>query len=413
MESAMGGMRHPNSELVDDFVARYGVDLLRTARRYSASSTDAEDAYQRSLEILLTKPPAGLAGSRLKAWMVTVVRNLAIDHARHAGHIDERPFDDATAGWRHESATPEERLMDVEDFRFGKAALHLLNADQMRCLVLRADSLGYEEISEITGFSYAKVNRCLSEGRAALRARVGLLESGAECRRLLPMLSMIADGAANRSESGEARRHLEGCLACKATLREFRSAPSKFGALLPVGVLVVSPPRSAAGRMLDQLHQAFAAIQERLLGHAVPMQSAAEISAAKKTVAIAAIAAALTGGGVALEQSIPEDRGSHRSGAQNGAATRSAERPHGPTTDVRRASSRDRGNATRQQVVRRAEVIEAGGARPLPSTVDDQPDRTAADGDSADALPAAPPTIQTAPRASAPESPANDLAPEL
>lgn len=413
MKSALGGTRHPQSELVDDFVARYGADLLRAARRYSASSTDAEDAYQRSLEILLTKPPADLAGERLKAWMVTVVRNLAIDQARRAGHIDERPFDDVTAGWRHESATPEERLVDGEDFRFGKEALSQLKADQTRCLVLRADGLGYGEISEITGFSYAKVNRCLSEGRAALRTRVALLESGAECRRLSPMLSMIVDGAANRSESREARRHLKGCLACKATLREFRSAPSKLGALLPVGVLVANPPRSIAGRVLDQLHQAFAAMQERLLGHAVPMQPAAELSAAKKAVAITAIAAALTGGGVALEQSITDDGGSRRSGAQNGPAARAAERPPGLTADARRASSRGRAKAARPQDVSRADLIEAGGARALPSAVDDQPDRAAADGDSADALPAAPPPAQTAPRTSAPGPPAKDLTPGL
>ena len=36
---------------------RYGAQILATARRYAATPEDAEDAYQRAFEILLTKAP--------------------------------------------------------------------------------------------------------------------------------------------------------------------------------------------------------------------------------------------------------------------------------------------------------------------------------------------------------------------
>ena len=38
-------------------LARHGAQILATARRYAATPEDAEDAYQRGLEILLTKAP--------------------------------------------------------------------------------------------------------------------------------------------------------------------------------------------------------------------------------------------------------------------------------------------------------------------------------------------------------------------
>ena len=51
--------------------------LRRTARRYSLCADDAEDAYQRAVEILLTKPlPGDLR--RLAAWMQVVTRREAL-----------------------------------------------------------------------------------------------------------------------------------------------------------------------------------------------------------------------------------------------------------------------------------------------------------------------------------------------
>ena len=51
--------------------------LRRTARRYSLCADDAEDAYQRAVEILLTKsPPAD--PRHLAAWMQVVTRREAL-----------------------------------------------------------------------------------------------------------------------------------------------------------------------------------------------------------------------------------------------------------------------------------------------------------------------------------------------
>ena len=44
-----------------------------------------------------------------------------------------------------------------------------LKRDERRALSLLAVGYSYREIGELTGWTYTKVNRCLAEGRAALR----------------------------------------------------------------------------------------------------------------------------------------------------------------------------------------------------------------------------------------------------
>ncbi|MBJ7347193.1 MAG: sigma-70 family RNA polymerase sigma factor, partial [Thermoleophilaceae bacterium] len=63
---------------VDGFVERHGGQLIATARRYSGNSVDAEDAYQRALEKLLTKAPSVDSEEELIAWMCVVTRNEAL-----------------------------------------------------------------------------------------------------------------------------------------------------------------------------------------------------------------------------------------------------------------------------------------------------------------------------------------------
>ena len=64
-------------------LARHGSQILATARRYAATPEDAEDAYQRGLEILLTKAPTADEDD-LVPWLKTVVIR-TIRPSRHDG----------------------------------------------------------------------------------------------------------------------------------------------------------------------------------------------------------------------------------------------------------------------------------------------------------------------------------------
>jgi DNA-directed RNA polymerase specialized sigma24 family protein len=96
-------------------LARHGAQILATARRYAATPEDAEDAYQRGLEILLTKAPS-TSEEELIPWLKTVVKHEAFalrrQRERHSpvtddGELRDRP---AVAGVTHEQAELLERL---------------------------------------------------------------------------------------------------------------------------------------------------------------------------------------------------------------------------------------------------------------------------------------------------------------
>src|SRR3954466_14698493 len=59
-----------------ELLSRHSAGLLATARRYSATPEDAEDAYQRGVEILLTKAPT-TTEAELLPWLRTVVKHEA------------------------------------------------------------------------------------------------------------------------------------------------------------------------------------------------------------------------------------------------------------------------------------------------------------------------------------------------
>jgi RNA polymerase sigma factor (sigma-70 family) len=197
-------------------IARHGAQVLATARRFSASLEDAEDAYQRALEILLTKAPT-TREEELVPWLKTVVKHEAFairrQRERHTpttddGEVAERPTADAAT---HDQAERWERL------RLGAEAMRKLKPQEIRCLLLKAEGYSYKEICEVTGWSYTKVNRCLTEGRRAFLERVAGIEDGGECERLAPLVSLLADGELSADELRLLRPHLRTCLACRAS----------------------------------------------------------------------------------------------------------------------------------------------------------------------------------------------------
>jgi len=151
--------------------------FLRIARRFSICKDDADDAYQRATEILLTKAPA-LGPDRLAAWMSVVTRReaLAMRRAR------ERLLGAAPLGATGESASegvperiacerpgPAERAERRERVEQARRTLSELKSNERIALALQASGYSYAEICDACGWTYTKVNRCLAEGRARLR----------------------------------------------------------------------------------------------------------------------------------------------------------------------------------------------------------------------------------------------------
>jgi RNA polymerase sigma factor (sigma-70 family) len=145
--------------------------LRRTARRYSLCADDAEDAYQRTVEILLTKsPPADLR--HLAAWMQVVTRREALAVRRSRERL-QAPRDDDHGDPLDRIVSdkpgPQELLERREQLADATRLLLKLKPQERLALILQAHGYSYAEIRRLCGWTYTNTNRCLAEGRARLR----------------------------------------------------------------------------------------------------------------------------------------------------------------------------------------------------------------------------------------------------
>ena len=153
--------------------------------------------------------------------------------------------------------------------------------------MLRAEGYSYKEICAETGWTYTKVNRCLAEGRRAFLERIARIESGAECERLAPHLSALADGEATADDLTALRPHLKGCLDCRARLREYRAAPSRVAALVaPAGVAAGG---GDGGPLRGVIESVIGAVQERAAAIGERVHQATELAAGGKVAAVGSV----------------------------------------------------------------------------------------------------------------------------
>jgi RNA polymerase sigma factor (sigma-70 family) len=275
-----------------EMIARYERALRRTARRYSFDAEDADDAYQRALEIVLTKAPTTDLRELIR-WTQTVTKHeaLAVRHSREKllGYQHSREgAEDPMALIPARGDGPGEQVERREDVARSREALQALKPAELRALGLLAEGYSYVEIGERTGWSRTKINRLLAEGRASFRALVSSSEDGSRCRELQPLLSAFCDGEAGPSEAAAVREHLRACAHCRATMRTYRAAPRIAAALLPV----MPPSRS----LLERAQDLAANLSSRLPEFGSGESAAAQVAAAGGTrgAGMAAIAKLLT-----------------------------------------------------------------------------------------------------------------------
>lgn len=299
-----GQMTRVRSEATVEMIRRHEAALRRTARRYSLCAEDAEDAYQRALEIALTKAPTERPRELIR-WTQTVTKHEALairrNRERLLGNRPSREREEEMGDWLAfvPSSDPEpgDRVERDEAVARSREALRTLKAAELRALALLAQGYSYAEISSITGFSATKVNRCLAEGRERFRNFLIRSEDGDRCREMRPMLSAFCDGELAGAEVEEMKEHLRACGNCRATLRAYRAAPGAAAALAPALL---------SRSILDRAHEAMAWLQARMTGGASDA-SAVQVAAAGGTrgagmtalAKVLAVCAATAGSGAA------------------------------------------------------------------------------------------------------------------
>ncbi|HEX8744201.1 MAG TPA: sigma-70 family RNA polymerase sigma factor [Thermoleophilaceae bacterium] len=318
-------------------VRRHREEVMATARRWADTPEDAEDAFQRGLEIMLTKAPS-TDPDHLLPWLKTVVKREAWAIRRQR----ERHTPPAPEGSDLDSPGPTTAHDQAEFFermQLGAEALRRLKPQEVRAFVLKAKGLSYREICAETGWTYTKVNRALSEGRKAFAARIEGIQAGAECDRLAPQLSALADGEAGAEDMAVLRPHMRTCLVCRTRLRDYRAVPARVAA--------ATPPVTVGFSLLGW-------ISERSASLAIRWHQAAELAAAHKLAAVAASTAVLAGGGAATVATLDTGNRPVAPRTTPGRSTAPSP-PPAPSGNERRntRAARSGGGATRQAPRRR------------------------------------------------------------
>jgi RNA polymerase sigma factor (sigma-70 family) len=345
--------------------------LIRYAARYTQSIHDAEDAYQRSMEIALTRAPV-TEQRAFMAWLYTVIRNEAITICRRrrreapamgedvAVSLTERAETelgpDAVAEWR-------ERYGVIRDGLAG------LTESQRVCLMLKSAGASYAEIADVTGFSLRKIERSVLEGRERLHAWQLRVDGGGECERLRAAIDRVAEHDGSQEDVRAVTRHVRHCGGCRSALSARRQSIHGLAALVPVALVathvmsVHTPDPSIAFTYWDRLGAGFTLRASQAVQHAMELPSlvGAKVGAGAVALAVAGAAGApLVIGAVHGPPAKPPPAATRlHLAAATGAATapvarRTAPRlaaPRGASTPMRTASLARRtaaGGASRQ-----------------------------------------------------------------
>jgi len=124
-------------ELILRTVAAHAESLLRTARRYSLCLDDAQDAYQRALEIFMANA-SRLDPARAPAWLHVVVKREAQAIRRSRQKLVATDEVDLDAHESRSVQTPEERLLTFDMLTRTAEALQRLKPQELRALWLKA-----------------------------------------------------------------------------------------------------------------------------------------------------------------------------------------------------------------------------------------------------------------------------------
>ena len=241
-ESRMTNAREPSSDERRRAVCAVmgkGPTLVRFAARYTASIEDAEDVYQRAMEIALTKAPT-VAPDEFLAWLYTVIRHEAFSvvHNRHREPVGKQEDIASTDSLAAEGSSPERAAEWRERYRGVRDAMDTLSDQQRTCVMLQSTGLSYEQIAHLTGFTRRQIERSISRGRRRLALWEDKLATGQACEQLRPALDRLVSGEASARERQRAEKHTAACAACRASLARARAMKHTLSGLVPVAVLM-------------------------------------------------------------------------------------------------------------------------------------------------------------------------------
>lgn len=151
--------------------------LRRQAFVHSNGGVDPDDVLQHAYELFIERfhPPY-----QPLPWLMTTIKHEAWSQRRRTYRKREIPICTEEPGQQEEGhdlaachpdpgPDPSERVLDLEDLAQVRSHLRELKPDERTALGLLAFGYSYAEIAAINGWTRTKVNRCIGEGREAVR----------------------------------------------------------------------------------------------------------------------------------------------------------------------------------------------------------------------------------------------------
>lgn len=179
---ATRAQRERRAGILAEALARGGEALRRQSTRHASGPDDAEDALQDAcLEFLryYDGPPGDHAVRYLSVSVRRRARTLgaSVWRRHHAACVEITTTDALLCGEPRiavpcERPGPAEQVERDERVSAFANALAALKPDERTALLLLGLGCTYREIAAGRAWTPTKVNRCLTEGRAALRARL-------------------------------------------------------------------------------------------------------------------------------------------------------------------------------------------------------------------------------------------------
>jgi RNA polymerase sigma-70 factor (ECF subfamily) len=131
---------------------------------FLGDAATADDLTQEVFLRLYKHLHQGRPVENARLWVFRVAHNLAFDERQRHQRITcltDSAWDDLCAHLPDPALNPEQRALQRERLERLGAALHWLSAQELQCLLLRAEGLRYREIGEILGVATSTVGEFL------------------------------------------------------------------------------------------------------------------------------------------------------------------------------------------------------------------------------------------------------------
>lgn len=131
---------------------------------FLGDAATADDLTQEVFLRLYAHLHRGRSVENARLWVFRVAHNLAFDERqRHQQltQLDEKAWGEVCARLPDPSLDPEQHAIEREQMERMGAAIQWLSAQELQCLLLRAEGLRYREIGEILGVATSTVGEFL------------------------------------------------------------------------------------------------------------------------------------------------------------------------------------------------------------------------------------------------------------